>query len=91
MNELTAFNKDLDHQTKVIQKATSLSILEPLFGYMETLGDKKMIKLVDVYRETIEKLKELGIITDIENVNEYIKKNNETSKEKNEKDNSSSK
>lgn len=83
MTALTEANKDLSEQTKVIQKATALTLIEPAFGFMEESGSKDMKSLVESYKKIIVILQESGVLQTVSNAKEAISK----IKEKNEKDN----
>jgi len=93
MNTTTEHNEDLDDKVKVVQKATSLSILEPLFDYMEESGNEEVKKLVGRYKSHIKTLKDHGVIQDIDNIEEHVKelKKKIEKKSKDEKNNGSTK
>ena len=84
MTLLTERNEGLAEQTKIIQKATAISIIEPLFDYMEQ-KDETLKNIVVDYKKAIKILQEHGILQPIENVDEYLK----GIKKKDEKNNSS--
>lgn len=65
-NAITDLNKELSAETKVIQRATSLSILQPAFEFMKALGSKEMEKLVDKYMKDIDYLCEKGVIKEVD-------------------------
>ena len=89
MNATTEFNDDVHDRDKVIQKATSLSLMEPLFDYMEENGNDAMKQLVIKYKKHIATLKKNGVIQTIDNIEEHIKELEEKiEKKKNAKDNS---
>jgi hypothetical protein len=85
LNAVTDVNEDLSAKVKVIQRATSLSILQPAFEFMKETGNEKMEKLVDKYMKDIDYLCEKGIIKEVDILEEI-----ETfkAKKKDEKNNS---
>ena len=74
MNAITEFDEELEEKFKLIQKATSLTILEPAFDYIEENGDKDMGLLVKNYKKTLEIFEKNGVIRMVDSVKEEINK-----------------
>jgi len=72
MNASTEMDAKLDDNFKVIQRATSLCILEPIFDYMSENGNDAMKDIVSKYKKHLDILKANGVIESIDDIQTHI-------------------
>lgn len=76
LNNVTTQNKEIDEKTKVIQRAATLCVMEPLFDYMKNHENKIVVNRAKAYKNYLDMLQEHGFVSAME-INEKDNNNNE--------------